>query len=125
MNSLKSLETSLADKLDKSDHDKSGSEKRVSVSETNNFMGENISQNITKAEEVAVNAQKLTTLQEKNLAESSVNTTTILELAKVQDKCISASFVNTVSILNLKESQENLKTENTASFELIKKVRRS
>ena len=84
-------------------------------------MGENISQNTTKVEEIAVNAQELATLQEKNLAESSVNTTTILELAKVQDKCISASFVNTVSILNLKESHDNLKTENTASFDLIKK----
>ena len=84
-------------------------------------MGENISQNTTRVEEVAVNAQELATLQEKNLAESSVNTTTILELAKVQDKCISASFVNTASILKLKEAQKILKSENTASFELIKK----
>ena len=29
--------------------------------------------------------------------------------------------MNTASILNLRESQEKLKTENTASFELIKK----
>ena len=88
--SLKSIETSLTDRLDKSDHDKSRSEKQVNVSKTNNIMGGDTSHNITKVEEIAVNAQELAILQEKNLAENSANSTTILELAKTQDKCISA-----------------------------------
>ena len=117
VNSLKSIETFLADKLDRCDHDKSLSENNVN--KTNIIMGENVSQNITNVEEI--NAQELDSVQEKNLAENFENSTTILELAKVQDKCISTSFVNTANILKLKEAHEQLKTENIASFELILK----
>ena len=129
--SPKSMETSLADKLNKSE--KNPSEKRVNVKETNIIMRENTSQNTTKQseqtsgslctelKEVTINVQELDISQKNNLAENSANPSTILELAKVQEKCISASLVNTISILNLKETQENLKTENATNFELIKK----
>ena len=111
-NSLKSMEAALTDK---SDYNKSLSEKRGNISKTKIIMGEHIPQNITKQseqtsgslctelKEATFNTQELAILQEMNSAENLENSTEILELAKIQNKC---SFVNAASITNPEKAQK-------------------
>ena len=65
--------------------------------------------------------QTTTPLQKEGLADSSVNSTRILELSSIQNKSIATSTINTASILELRESHSKSETEFTTSFELLKK----